>query len=212
MQKIYIKLRNDITFGKFKPGEHLSENFLSQEYKISRASIREVIGRLATQGYLTIEPNRGAAVTKLSLEDIDIIYNVLIRCESYGTALFSQRQNSQTHIKKLEFLHKKMQSKEIKSDYKAWLHYNDQFHERIYKNCGSDIVSSLIDNTRFRIYRFRIVETSPDIINLYNRQHKKILETIYDKNEKRAEELMANHLNTARKHRFEVFKKFKELL
>jgi DNA-binding GntR family transcriptional regulator len=114
MREIYIKLRNDITFGKFKAGEHLSEKCLAQEYRVSRASIREIIGQLATQGYLSIEPNRGATVTKLSLEDIDIIYNILVRCESYATALFSHRQN-QINMKELEILHKKMQSKEIKS-------------------------------------------------------------------------------------------------
>ena len=211
MREIYVKLRNDITFGKFKPGEHLSEKFLAQEYGVSRASIREIIRQLATQGYLTIEPNRGAAVSKLSLEDIDIIYNILVRCESYATALFTNR-GDHAGIKKLESLEKRMQTKEVKSQYTVWLQLNDQFHEQIYKNCGSNIVSNLIDHTRLRIYRFRVVETSPDIINLYNSQHNKILEAIFDGNGGRAEKLMSNHLETARKHRFEVFRKFNEIL
>jgi DNA-binding GntR family transcriptional regulator len=211
MQEIYNKLRNDITFGKFKPGEHLSEKFLVQEYGVSRASIRVIIGQLATQGYLTIELNRGAAVTKLSLEDIDIIYNILIRCESYATALFTCQQN-QGNIKKLQSLQKRMELKEVTSEYEIWLQLNEQFHGQLYRNCGSDIVSTLIDHTRLRIYRFRVIETTPDIINLYNSQHKKILEAIFDGNGKKAEKLMANHLDTARKHRFEVFKTFHELL
>jgi DNA-binding GntR family transcriptional regulator len=78
-----------------------------------------IIGQLATQGYLTVEPNRGATVTRLSFEDIDVIYNILVRCESYATALFTHRQN-QANIKKLEILHKKMHSKEVRSEYKAW--------------------------------------------------------------------------------------------
>lgn len=211
MQEIYNKLRNNITFGKFKPGEHLSEKFLAEEYGASRASIREIIGQLATQGYLTIEPNRGATVTKLSLEDIDVIYNILVRCESYATALFANR-GDHVIFKKLESLEKRMQAKEVKFEYKVWLQLNDQFHEQIYKNCGSDIVSNLIDHTRLRIYRFRAVETSPDIINLYNSQHKKILEAIFDGNGRRADKLMSNHLETARRHRFEVFRNIYELL
>lgn len=211
MQKIYNKLRNDITFGKFKPGEHLSEKFLVQEYGVSRASIRVIIGQLATQGYLTIEPNRGATVTKLSLEDIDIIYNILIRCESYATALFACQQN-QANIRKLQSLQKRMGAKKVTSEYETWLQLNEQFHEQVYNNCGSDIVSNLVDHTRLRIYRFRVIETTPDIINLYNSQHKEILNAIFDGNGESAEKLMANHLDTARKHRFEVFKKFHELL
>jgi len=211
MQEIYNKLRNDITFGKFKPGEHLSEKFLVQEYGGSRASIREIIRQLATQGYLTIEPNRGAAVTKLSLEDIDIIYNILVRCESYATALFTCRQN-QVNIRKLQGLEERMETKEVASEYEMWLQLNEQFHGQVYKNCGSDIVSDLVDHTRLRIYRFRVVETSPDIINVYNSQHRKILAAIYDNDGNGAEKLMSDHLDTARKHRFEVFRKFHELL
>lgn len=211
MREIYTKLRNDITFGEFRPGEHLSEKFLALEYGVSRASIREIIGQLATQGYLTIKPNRGAIVTKLSLEDIDIIYNILVRCESYATALFANR-GDQADTKKLESMEKRMQAKEVKSQYTVWLQLNDQFHEQIYKNCGSDIVSNLIDHTRLRIYRFRIVETTLDIIDLYNEQHKKILAAICEGNGKRAEKLMSIHLDAARKHRFEVFRKFYELL
>lgn len=211
MHGIYNKLRNDITFGKFKPGEHLSEKFLVQEYGVSRASIREIIGQLATQGYLTIEPNRGATVTKLSLEDIEIIYNILIRCESYATALFTCQEN-QANIRKLQSLQKRMEAKDITSDYETWLQLNEQFHEQVYNNCGSDIVSNLVSHTRLRIYRFRVIETTPDIINVYNRQHKNILKAIFDGNGKMAEKLMSDHLETARKHRFEVFKKFSELL
>jgi DNA-binding GntR family transcriptional regulator len=211
MREIYVKLRNDITFGKFKPGEHLSEKFLAQEYGVSRASIREIIGQLATQGYLTVEPNRGAIVSKLSLEDIDIIYNILVRCESYATALFANR-GDHASIKKLESLEKGMHSKEVKSQYTVWLQLNDQFHEQIYKNCGSEIVSNLIDHTRLRIYRFRIVETTLDIIDLYNEQHKKILAAIREGNGRQADKLMSNHLDAARRHRFEVFRKFQELL
>lgn len=83
-QKAYNQLRDDITFGIFKPGEHLRENILTQKYGVSRATTREIIRQLATQGYLTVEPNRGAIVSKLSLGDVDIIYNILIRCDKEG--------------------------------------------------------------------------------------------------------------------------------
>jgi DNA-binding GntR family transcriptional regulator len=105
-----------------------------------------------------------------------------------------------------------MEAKEVTSEYETWLQLNEQFHGQVYNNCGSDIVSNLVDHTRLRIYRFRVIETTPDIINLYNSQHRKILKAIFHGNGKRAEKLMSDHLDTARKHRFEVFRKFHELL
>jgi len=211
VKKIYKQLRNDITFGKFKPGEHLSEKTLTQKYEASRATMREVIGQLASQGYLTVEPNRGAIVTKLSLEDVKIIYNILIRCESYAAKLFAEHPD-EVNLKKLYLLHKKMQGENVKLNYKVWLQMNDEFHELIYTNCGSGILKELIYHTRLRIYRFRIVETDLKIIDLYNEQHSKILEAIHNGHGKLTEKLMIIHLKTAEKHRSKIFRDIGELL
>jgi len=211
VQRIYDQLRNDITFGKFKPGEHLSERFLTQKYKVSRATMREIIGQLATQGYLTFEQNKGVIVTKLSLQDIDVTYNILSRCESYATALFTEKKDGDV-IKELGLLHEKMLGKRVKLDYKAWLQLNDEFHGLISLGCGNVYLKELIYHTRLRIYRFRRVETNIEIINFYNKQHRKVLMAIREGDFKSAERQMALHLETARKHRFEVFKEFGEII
>ena len=39
-EKIYEKIRDDITFGKFNPGERLVEDRLVEEFKVSRSPIR----------------------------------------------------------------------------------------------------------------------------------------------------------------------------
>lgn len=208
--KIYDKLRNDITFGAFKADQHLSEKFLAEKYKISRASIREVIGQLASQGHLTLRPQRGAIVRKLSLDDIDVAFNILIRCESYAALLFTKKGNGSV-IKKLKVLNGKMEGKDIKLNYKVWLKMNDKFHKLIYSNCGNETLEELISNTRLRIIRFRMVKTDPEYIDLYNGQHDKIIAALEGRNGNLAERLMADHLEVARKHRLEIFKDLIEL-
>ncbi len=209
IRSVYNRLRNDITFGQFKPGVRLSEKLLTREYNVSRASVREVIGQLASQGYLTVEPNRGAVVAKPSLEDIDVTYKILIRCESLATSLFAGKLKKEV-IGKLKGSHGEMKSDPY--DSRLWLQRNDFFHENIYTNCGSSVLSDLIYHTRLRIYRYRMVETDPKIIKVYNGQHERILSALSDGDEKKAEELMTEHLELARKNRFEVFRKFSEFL
>lgn len=211
MEDIYNQLREDITFGKFKPGEHLSERFLTQEYGVSRASIREIISQLASQGYLTVKPNRGAIVTKLSLQDIDVIYNILLRCESFAAGLFAKRKNGAS-IDQLKQFHTKMQMKGIKLKYKLWLELNDQFHKVIYMGCRNNILSDLVHHTRLRIHRFRLVQTDLQNINSYNRQHGEILSAISKGAAKQTEKLMTSHLKGARKHRMEKFREFADWL
>lgn len=211
MERVYAQLREDITFGKFKPGEHLSERFLTQTYGVSRVTMREVIGQLATQGYLTIEKNRGATVTKLSLEDVNVIYNILMRCESYAAGLFADRRDTAI-LRKLEFLHDSMKAKESKLSSKIWLQLNDDFHKLIYSNCGNAILSDLIFHTRLRIYRFRMLTTELRIINFYLKQHNKILAAIRKGNGELTERFMADHISAARRHRFETLREFGDLL
>ena len=211
IEKIYRYLRDDITFGKFRPGEHLPENALCKGYRVSRATMREVIGRLAIQGFLTVERDRGAIVTKLSPEDVDIIYGILIRCESFATGLFARKGNPSL-IKKLELLHMRMQRKDVQSNYREWLRLNDDFHRVIYDNCGSSILSQLIHHTRLRIYRFRQVETHIRTMNLYNRQHGSLITAMRDGDKIAAEKIMANHLESARKHRIELLTEIGQLL
>jgi DNA-binding GntR family transcriptional regulator len=211
MERVYAQLREDITFGKFKPGEHLSEKFLTQAYGVSRVTMREVIGQLATQGYLTIERNRGATVTKLSLEDVNVIYNILTRCESYAAGLFADRRHTPI-LRELEFLHEKMQAKESKLSSKVWLQLNDDFHKLIYSNCGNAILSDLIFHTRLRIYRFRMLTTELKVINFYLKQHQRILSAILKGNGRLTEKFMAGHIDAARTHRFETLIEFGDLL
>jgi DNA-binding GntR family transcriptional regulator len=211
MKRVYGQLREDITFGKFKPGEHLSERFLTQTYGVSRVTIREVIGQLATQGYLTVEKNRGATVTKLSLEDVDVIYNILVRCESYAARLFANRPLTPV-IRELEVLHARMQAEQTKLSHRVWLQLNDDFHRLIHSNCGSAILSDLIFHTRYRIYRFRVFPTEPNAINSYDEDHQRILSAIRRGNGQLTEELMAGHLEAARNNRIKILKEFSELL
>lgn len=209
VQRICNHLRNEITFGKFKPGERLSERRLTEEYNVSRASIREIMARLASQGYLTIEPNRGAVVTKLSLQDIDITYAILVRCESLAASLTAKNAEPNV-IEKLKNCCKEMQDNT--SDSKIWLQLNDVFHDIICNACASVILIDLIGNMRKRIYRYRMVEPNVEVIKTYNDHHAKIVHGISNKDADFAEKWMMVHLELARKNRFEVFKKFAELL
>jgi len=205
-QETYTQLRNDIAFSKFKPGEHLSEKFLTQTYEVSRSLMREVIAQLDSQGFLSVEPNRGAVVAKLSLEDFDIIYNILIRCEPYATQLFVKRGSNRDIIRKLKSLNRKMQTEKIKANQNEWIRMNDEFHWLIYSNCGNQIVSNLIHQNRIRIIRFRLVRTDVDDVDSYVTAHSAILKAISEKDERLAETLMAKHLESSRRNRLEILR------
>lgn len=211
MESIYFQLRNDVSIGKFLPGEHLSEKKLSEIYGMSRTKIREVLGQLSIQGFVTIEKNRGAVVTKLSVEDIEILFNIRRYSESYASRLFTERPDRAV-IKQLEVLHKRMQEGAVKDDLKTWIELNDEFHKLIYSNCHSSILSDLVSYTRLRVYRYRMVATEYRFINLYNQHHALILSAIRKRQPDLVEKLMLDDTDTAKKHQIERLQGFSPLV
>jgi DNA-binding GntR family transcriptional regulator len=62
----YDRLREQLTQGQLLPGQRLVEADLVDELGVSRAVVRSVLSRLAHEGLLEKEPNRGARVRRVS--------------------------------------------------------------------------------------------------------------------------------------------------
>src|SRR5207244_781821 len=75
-QRVYDHLREEILAGRLKPGAELAEVALSEQLGVSRGPLREAIGRLASEGLVTVRPRRGAVVRSLSKEEFLELYQV----------------------------------------------------------------------------------------------------------------------------------------
>ena len=63
----FTDLRYRILQLDLAPGADLDEPSFSKHYRLSRTPLREVFQKLAGEGYLSIEPNRGAVVAVMDL-------------------------------------------------------------------------------------------------------------------------------------------------
>ena len=75
-------LRKRILSLDIEPGSDLDEVSLSKEYGISRTPLREVLHRLAGDGYVRLEENRGAKVASMDLSMMRVFFQTapLIYC------------------------------------------------------------------------------------------------------------------------------------
>jgi DNA-binding GntR family transcriptional regulator len=69
-QRVYAALRHAIITLEIEPGTPLEEERLCKEYKVSRTPMREALIRLASDGLVELEPNKGARVAALQLVDV----------------------------------------------------------------------------------------------------------------------------------------------
>ena len=75
-------LRNRILSLDIEAGSDIDEVALSQEYGISRTPLREILHRLAGDGYVRLEENRGAKVASMDLSVMRVFFQTapLVYC------------------------------------------------------------------------------------------------------------------------------------
>ena len=74
--QIAVRIGRAIVDGEFQPGQKLREVDLAQSFGVSRASVREALRTLESEGLVTILPQRGAQVTTLTAEEVRDVFEI----------------------------------------------------------------------------------------------------------------------------------------
>ena len=78
---VYAVLRLAILEQALPPGTKLPEDGIGEQLGVSRTVVRRALERLHAEELVTIEPNRGAAVARPSLEEARDVFAVRIELE-----------------------------------------------------------------------------------------------------------------------------------
>jgi DNA-binding GntR family transcriptional regulator len=80
-------LRDEILSGAIASGTRLGEADLASRLSVSRTPIREALSRLAAEGLVELQPNRGARVASWSTEQLREIFELRLRLEPYAVRI-----------------------------------------------------------------------------------------------------------------------------
>jgi DNA-binding GntR family transcriptional regulator len=81
-QHAYVRIRQAIVEGRYRPGQRLIEQRIGEELEVSRTPVREALRMLEAEGLVTSLRNRGAVVRPLTPKDIIEVYDLRVRLES----------------------------------------------------------------------------------------------------------------------------------
>jgi DNA-binding GntR family transcriptional regulator len=87
----YEQVRAAIVENRYPPGHRLVEQRLAAELGLSRTPVREALRMLEAEGLVVSARNRGAMVRPLSATEVEDLYGLRIRLESYAVELATQR-------------------------------------------------------------------------------------------------------------------------
>lgn len=88
-------VRQAILDFELRPGQRLIERELMERLGVSRATVREVVARLASEGLVTTIPQRGAIVAVLSVREAADIYEMRVALEALAARHFVERATPQ---------------------------------------------------------------------------------------------------------------------
>jgi DNA-binding GntR family transcriptional regulator len=85
------ELRRLIVEGHWAPGSRLVEAHLAGELGVSRNPVREALHVLEAEGWVEVEPRRGARVKMLSLDEAQHLFHVRAALEELAAGLAARR-------------------------------------------------------------------------------------------------------------------------
>ena len=92
-EQVINAIRDAIIEGKFKPGEKISEQELSEQLGVSRTPIREAIQILQQQGLLRIVPKSGTYVTDVDVDELKDSLSIRVTIEQLALKQAIERSN-----------------------------------------------------------------------------------------------------------------------
>ena len=92
---VYEEILENIVQLKYQPGEKISESQLAREIGVSRAPIKSALAKLESEGLVSIRPQNGTFVSKISVERARNICDVRMLLETYAVRIAAERVTDQ---------------------------------------------------------------------------------------------------------------------
>lgn len=199
--QLYNSLRIAIIQGDIPVGSKISELDLSRQYKVSRSTIRETIGRLESAYLVVKKANAGARVAELNIEELLEIYRVREALEGMACRLAAENMSDGDIAQLHQLLRQHMKENELQQGRAYYQKEGDlDFHYLLVQGSqNSKLIHLLCDElySKVRMYRYQFGMQGPRAIDAYA-EHQHIVKAITDRDGEMAELLMRRHIRASR--------------
>jgi len=204
-QIAYERLKNAIKLAELQPGDLLSEGRIAKDLGISRTPVREAIRRLAQEGLLQVIPGRAIAVAAPSIQDVldGLHIRELLEPELVRLATESLPKKA---LKLLQETTEKMEEAAQEGDRTAWSKADTVWHELLSNYCPNQLLGKLVLEARNRVVGIVFQDNyyAPYLVQ-GTQEHREIVDAISAQDGQRAENLMRDHIQEARRMMFKQF-------
>jgi GntR family transcriptional regulator, rspAB operon transcriptional repressor len=193
-RSIYTTLRHEIVTLRLRPGARLSENEIAGRFGTSRAPVREALIRLTEEGLITVQPQRGSFVTRISLAAMERARFVREALETSVVRQLAAKGLSRDTVAEVRSTIK--QQRANADDAESFTRADDAFHRLLVEANGIPLLWSVIEREKAQFDRVRFLSL-PKVtpVSTLVRQHEAILDAITRGDTAAAEDAMRTHMS-----------------
>lgn len=153
-EELTERLRNMIVEGALTAGEKVPEKALCEKLGVSRTPMREALKVLAAENLLTLEPNRGARVRAITIEDLEEVFPLMGALEALAGELACKNM-TKAQLAEIKKSHKQMVRHFHAEDLPEYFRHNQRIHEIIMDAAANPTLSAMYLSLAARVRRAR---------------------------------------------------------
>ena len=195
VDQAYLALKRAIVSGALAPETPIDKNEWCARFDVSKLSITTAINRLAFDGLVVVEPQRGSYVDRIHLEDVRqwMLMRRALEVEVVGVCATSMLDDAIAALgQNLAYQKAAIAS----GDLEGFHALDTRFHQQMTESLGLARVGEALDTIRTHLERVRrTLLPEPGRPEGTYKEHEAIYRGIADRNPERARTEMASHLD-----------------
>jgi DNA-binding GntR family transcriptional regulator len=158
----YRRIRSDIMFGRIGPGQKLRLDRMKGQYGIGTSTLREILSRLAAEGLVLAEGQRGfeappvTAQNLLELAELRLLLESHALAQSFAAGDIDWEARIVAAHHKLDVSERRM----LAGDHveaESWKRYDWEFHQALISACGSRELMEAHAKTFDKYIRYQMI-------------------------------------------------------
>ena len=200
----YRQIRADIIFGRLAPDERLKLERLKTQYGASVSTLREILNRLASEGLVVAEGQRGFEVAPVSPENLREIaaLRLLLECHALERSFAVGDMDWEGRVVAAHHKLHQMELRMISGDRsvtKDWKRYDWEFHQALIAACGSRVLIAAHTAVFDQYLRYQMLSLTFRG-EAAAAEHRQLLEAALNRDSATAQAVLRRHIDGGVEH------------
>ncbi len=191
---MYVDIYGAIMEHRLPPGTKLTEQALGDIYGLARHPVRRVLARLAADGVVDLERNRGAYIASPGEREAEDMFELRQVLEAKVVEKLASHLND-AGLRTLRELVGRERDAYMRGDRSLWIRLSADFHIELAKLAGNTL---LVEALRRLVSRTTLLISNADAAGQQPcsfDEHAAVLDALQDKDQDEAQAQMARHLD-----------------